>query len=121
MSPRVADERPRLSDADLVRMMALIKEADSVELKVTVPADFHSATIRNLGLEPVEAQPRQVFFFDTPDLALDRAGVVVRARRIQGGRADTVVKLRPVEPSNMPDEIRHSASFNIEVDALPAS
>ena len=119
MSPRVADERPRLSDADLVRMMALIKEADSVELKVTVPADFHSATIRNLALDPVEAQPRQVFFFDTPDLALDKAGVVVRARRIQGGRADTVVKLRPVEPSNLPDEVRHSAAFNIEVDALP--
>ena len=119
MSPRVADERPRLSDADLVRMMGLIKEADSVELKVTVPADFHSATIRNVGLDPVEAQPRQVFFFDTPDLALDKAGVVVRARRIQGGRADTVVKLRPVEPSTLPDEIRHSAAFNVEVDVLP--
>jgi hypothetical protein len=118
MSPRTAAPR-RLSDADLVRMMALIKEADSVELKVTVPTDTHRATVVNLPIDPVEAQPRQVFFFDTPTLALDQAGIVVRARRIQGGRADTVVKLRPVEPSKLPDEFRYSASFNVEVDALP--
>ncbi len=91
-------------------MMSLIKEADSVELKLTVPTDTHRATVANLPIDPVEAQPRQVFFFDTPDLALYRAGVVVRARRIQGGRADTVVKLRPVEPSKLPDEFRHSAA-----------
>jgi hypothetical protein len=118
MSPRTA-ATPRLSDADLVRLMALIKEANSVELKVTVPSDSHRATVLNLPIDPVEAQPRQVFFFDTPDLDLDRAGLVVRARRIQGGRADTVVKLRPVEPTSLPDEFRYSASFNVEVDALP--
>ena len=32
----------------------------------------HRATIPSLPLDPVEAQPRQVFFFDTPDLALDQ-------------------------------------------------
>jgi hypothetical protein len=99
--------------------MALIKEANSVELKVTVPTDTHRATVLNLPIDPVEAQPRQVFFFDTPDLALDKAGLVVRARRIQGGRADTVIKLRPVEPAKLPDEFRYSGSFNVEVDALP--
>jgi inorganic triphosphatase YgiF len=36
-----------------------------------------------LGLDALDAQIRQVFFFDTPDLDLNRAGVVVRARRIQ--------------------------------------
>ena len=68
---------------------------------------------------PVEAQPRQVFFFDTPDLRLNQAGVVVRARRIQGGRGDTVVKLRPVVPDELPQELRRSPSFNVEVDVLP--
>jgi len=57
-------------------------------------------------------------FFDTPDLALNRAGVVVRARRIQGGDADTVVKLRPVDPSTIDPELRRSAAFKIEVDAM---
>ena len=37
-----------------------------------------------LGLDPIAAQIRQVYFFETPDLALDRAGVVVRARRSAG-------------------------------------
>ena len=62
----------------------------------------HRATIQGLPMDPVEAQPRQVFFFDTPDLALNNAGVVVRARRSQGGRGDTVIKLRPVVPAELP-------------------
>ena len=109
----------RISDAEFVRLMALIRDADSVELKLTVPASDHRRTIAQLPIDPVEAQPRQVYFFDTPDLALDKAGVVVRARRIQGGRGDTVIKLRPVVPSELPAELRHEAAFNVEVDAMP--
>ena len=74
---------------------------------------------RGSPIDPVEAQPRQVYFFDTPDLALNRAGVVVRARRIQGGRGDTVVKLRPVVPAELPADLRRQADFNVEVDVLP--
>jgi hypothetical protein len=113
------EERPRLSDDDLVRVMDLMSGSDSVELKVTIPAGDHLATIRGLPLDPVEAQPRQVFFFDTPELALNEAGVVVRARRIQGGRADTVIKLRPVEPSDLPAELRQSPAMKVEVDLIP--
>ena len=32
---------------------------------------------------------RQVFFFDTPALDLERRGVVVRARRVQGKGDDS--------------------------------
>jgi hypothetical protein len=113
-------KRPnRLSDADLAQVMQLIRGADSVELKLTVAASEQRATIANIGIDPVEAQPRQVFFFDTPDLALNRGGVVVRARRIQGGRGDTVIKLRPIDPEQLPADIRRSTSFNVEVDVLP--
>jgi hypothetical protein len=115
-----AGEAPRrLTDTQLAQAMMLVKDADSVELKVTVPASSHRATIQGLPLDPVEAQPRQVFFFDTPDLALNKAGLVVRARRIQGGRADTVIKLRPVVPAELPAELRKLAAFNVEVDMLP--
>nr|MBP6724811.1 hypothetical protein [Halioglobus sp.] len=75
--------------------------------------------VKSIGLDPVEAQPRQAFFFDTPDLALNRAGVVVRARRIQGGGGDTVIKLRPVDPAAIEPELRRSEAFKIEVDAMP--
>ena len=72
-----------------------------------------SASIRST------AQIRQVYFFDTPDLALNRAGVVARARRVQGASDDSVVKLRPVVPSELPAELRESPNFVVEVDAMP--
>jgi hypothetical protein len=60
-----------------------------------------------------------VYFFDTPELALDKAGVVVRARRVQRKGADSVVKLRPVVPSELPAEVLASEAFGTEVDAMP--
>ena len=69
-------------------------------------------------MDPLDAQVRQVFFFDTPDLALDGAGVVA-ARRVQGKGDDTVVKLRPVVPDELPAKLRASAMFGVEVDAMP--
>jgi len=109
----------RLSDTDLTRMMEVIGRSDSVELKVTVPDEVRRATVAALPLDPVESQLRQIFFFDTPDLALDEAGLVVRARRIQGGRGDSVVKLRPIDTTEIASDTRHSAGFNVEVDAMP--
>ena len=88
-------------------------------MKLSVPLTGQRATIKSIGLDPVEAQPRQAFFFDTPDLALNRAGVVVRARRIQGGDADTVIKLRPVNPSTIDPELTRSNAFKVEVDSMP--
>jgi hypothetical protein len=108
-----------LSDDQLVEALGLMREADTVELKSTIPADDQRSVIGALGLDPLDAQIRQVFFFDTPDLKLDKAGVVVRARRVQRKGDDTVVKLRPVVPSELPDELRESPSFGVEVDAMP--
>jgi hypothetical protein len=104
---------------ELTRLMSLLDDADSAELKLTVPEERQRSTITALGLDPLEAQIRQVLFFDTPDLALDKAGVVVRARRIQGRGGDSVVKLRPVIPSDLPAKLRRSGAFRVEVDALP--
>ncbi|HEY7668024.1 MAG TPA: adenylate cyclase [Actinomycetota bacterium] len=112
--------RPRaLSDEDLTQVLALMKGSDTVELKVTVPEAEHRATILALDMDALDAQIRQVFFFDTPDLALQAAGVAVRARRVQGKRADTVVKLRPVVPDEVPEDLRRSPTFGIEVDMMP--
>jgi hypothetical protein len=108
-----------LTGEDLGRLLALMKGAGSVELKLTVPESDHRSTVTALGLDPLEAQIRQVFFFDTPDLALDRHGLVVRARRVQGRAADTVVKLRPVVPDELPPDVRGSKNVGIEVDAIP--
>jgi hypothetical protein len=119
MTSPAETDRPQLSDEQLAEAMRLLKGSDSVELKVSVPATAHRATIRGLPIDPVEAQPRQIFFFDTADLALNQAGIVVRARRIQGGRGDTVIKIRPVEPAELPEDLRTSGGLNVELDMIP--
>ena len=109
----------RLSDEDVAKVMGLIKGSDSVELKLTVPESEHSGTVSALEMDPLDAQIRQVFFFDTPDLTLYEHGVVARARRVQRKGDDSVVKLRPVVPSQLPGRVRKLPGFGVEVDAMP--
>jgi hypothetical protein len=103
----------------LPELLELIEGADSVELKLTVPVGDRRAQSAALGVDPLESQVRQVYFFDTPDLALYENGLVLRARRMQRKGGDSVVKLRPVVPAELPDELRASPNFGVEVDAMP--
>jgi hypothetical protein len=100
-------------------MMKLTERADSVELKSSVPELIQRSALKALDLDPISAQLRQVFFFDTPDLALDAQGLVVRGRRTSGKVDDTVVKLRPVDPSALTESLRREPTFGVEVDAMP--
>jgi hypothetical protein len=109
----------QLSDEELRELEGLVRASDSVELKLTVPEVAHRSTVAALGMDPLNAQIRQAYFFDTPDLALDRAGVVVRGRRVQGRGDDSVVKLRPVVPAEIPAKLRRSPDMVVEVDAMP--
>jgi len=108
-----------LSTEQLISVIRLLKGADSAELKLSVPDAGQRSAISALGLDPLEAQIRQVAFFDTPQLALQQAGVVVRARRVQGKPGDSVVKLRPVDPDQVPSSLRKLPGFGVEVDAMP--
>jgi hypothetical protein len=116
----VTSKQPkRLSEADLQRLLALLHGADSTELKLTVPDSEQRSAVTALGMDPLDAQIRQVYFFDTPDLALNKHGLVVRARRVQQRTDDSVVKLRPVIPDNLPASLRKSKDLVVEVDAMP--
>ena len=108
-----------LNEKQVEELFGLMKHSDSVELKLTVADTAIRSTAEALGMDPLQAQIRQVVFFDTPTLTLSKAGIVVRARRIQGGGGDTVVKLRPVDPAALPPEVRESTSVKVEVDAMP--
>jgi hypothetical protein len=110
---------PTISDEQLPELLDLLRDADSVELKLTVPESGQYAAAAALRLDPLDAQMRQVFFFDTPDLSLNRHGVVLRARRVQRKGGDSVVKLRPVIPGQIPKTLREAGGFTIEVDAMP--
>lgn len=108
-----------LDDAQLANLLKEMGRADSVELKLTVPDSGLRSAVDSLDLDPLEARMRQVVFFDTPDLALYRNGVVVRSRRMQGGAGDTVVKLRPLPKGVHVGKGQRPKGLGVEVDAMP--
>jgi hypothetical protein len=110
---------PTLTTEQLAEILGLLRGADSVELKLTVSETDQRSAVAALKIDPLEAQIRQVIFFDTPDLALNQLGVVVRARRVQGVGDDSVVKLRPVVPDHLSSKLRKTPNFGVEVDAMP--
>jgi hypothetical protein len=116
IDPAVA--APHLTPDQLAALIDTMEGADSVELKVTVPDRERRSAVSALGMDPLDAEIRQVYFFDTPDLTLNKQGVIVRARRTQSGD-DTIVKLRPVVPGELSKELRSQKGFGVEVDAMP--
>ena len=108
-----------VSGERLVEMIAAMKSSDSVELKQTIREMDVQMAGDALGFDPIEAQIRQIVFFDTHDMALYHGGVVARARRIQGGEGDSVIKLRPVNPSDLDPDVRGSEHFGVETDVMP--
>jgi hypothetical protein len=110
---------PRMTAEQIQEIEGLLTKIDSLELKLTVPDTDRQSIVAQLGMDVLDAQIRQVVFFDTPDLQLEAAGLVVRARRSQRRADDTVVKLRPVDPDEVSKKLRKSPSFGIELDALP--
>src|SRR5436309_15495795 len=70
--PVTTKQSQRLSDADLQQLLGLLRGADSAELKLTVPDSEQRSAVAALGMDPLEAQIRQVYFFDTPDLSLNK-------------------------------------------------
>ena len=114
-------QRPRLSADQFADAMKLVQQAKTVELKLTVAESAYRPTALALGLDVMKAQLRQVVFFDTPDLDVNKSGLVGRARRTQRGPDDTVIKLRPVIPSNPPAELWKLPEFGVEIDAMPGA
>ena len=110
----------RSNDQQLTEVLDLVGGSDSVELKVTVKDSDQRSALLALDMDVLDAEFRQVVFFDTLDLKLHKSGLVVRARRIPKG-GETVMKLRPVRPAELAKNLRRSASFNVEVDAMPGS
>jgi hypothetical protein len=115
----VARAEKTLTAEQIGELLKLIRGADSVELKLSVPDAGQRSAVAALDMDPLDAQIRQVVFFDTPDLKLNACGVVARARRIQGKPGDTVIKLRPLVPDEISSDLRKAAGFGVEVDAMP--
>jgi len=107
-------------DQQIAEALKLVEDVERVEFKLTVRDTERASAIEALDLDVLEAELRQVVFFDTPDLRLNRAGLVVRARRIRKG-GDTTVKVRPVIVHALPGKLRRSRNFSVELDAMPGA
>ena len=103
----------------LDRLLTLAHQADQVELKLVVPVGAHASVCRSLGADLSRASVRRVYYLDTADLMLERHGVVARIRSFENGSGDSVVKLRPISPGDLPAGLRRSKRFVVEVDAMP--
>jgi hypothetical protein len=108
----------QLNGTRIVEARSLFKDADSVELKMTVADSDRQSAVTALDLDVLDAELRQVVFFDTPNLTLNHSGIIVRARRARKG-GDSVIKLRPLAPATVSPKLRHSSSFKVEVDVTP--
>ncbi|NUR08511.1 MAG: adenylate cyclase [Nocardioidaceae bacterium] len=100
-------------------LLPVLMRVDSVDLRLVVPDEGRLPAVRALALDPLDARIRQVFFCDTPDLALSDLGLAVRARRTHRRTADCTVRRVPLEPDEVPLELRHAPAFSTEVDVLP--
>jgi hypothetical protein len=89
------------------------------ELKITIdPIDIRRARYR-LSLVNAQSQQRKIWFFDTAALDLFEAGVILRAREIDGEPDDSTVKLRPFELADLATEFRALDGLKCELDRLP--
>jgi hypothetical protein len=104
------------ANAAMGQVAQIMAGADVVEIKATIPAKQITAALQHYRLKLDDGQ-RFVYFFDTPDLKLFKAGVIGRARRVVGGAHDSTIKFRPVNPDEVPGLWRKYSGFKIEADA----
>jgi len=99
------------------RFARITSGADSIEIKATIPQRQINGALKRYKLTPRNDDERLVYFFDTPDLRLLNAGIIVRARRVIGGEHNSTIKFRPVRPEKVDKGWHKFPAFKIEVDA----
>jgi len=96
-------------------------DGDSIktELKVTVDEGHIRRARRRLGLSNAKSETRWIWFYDTPALDMYAAGVILRAREIDGDDDDSTVKLRPFELDQLEPRFRTLDDLKCEIDRDP--
>ena len=90
----------------------------AIEIKITARARDEDAVRDALDSADIEAERREIYFFDTQELALFDSGVVLRARLVQDDTDDSTVKLRPVVPEELASFWTDLDGFEVELDAV---
>ena len=103
------------------RAAKAVAGAGFVEIKATIPPHQVEQFMTRFDLHADNDEERFIYFFDTPDLTLFASGIVARARRRAGGKHDSTIKFRPVEPDDVPERWQKFEGFKIESDASDRS
>ena len=94
-----------------------VEGADSVEIKATIAPRNIGKALKLFGVSQQSGERRFITFYDTRDLALLEAGLILRSRRVPGKPHDSTVKFRPVLADCAPAKFRLDRGFKIEADA----
>ena len=107
-----------MTESPLRREIQIDPSIGAIEIKITAQARDEDAVRTALDTADIESERREIWFYDTPDLDLFEAGLVLRARLIHGGADDSTVKLRPVGPGSLGEHWKDTPGFEIELDAV---
>ena len=99
------------------RYARLLEGAEAIEIKATIPQRQIKTALARYGLTKRNDEQRFIYFFDTPQLGLLKAGIIARARRIVGDEHDSTIKFRPVDAAKVGKKWRKYRDFKIEADA----
>jgi hypothetical protein len=108
----------KVTDRSRKAFEAKIDGAKKVEIKITVTGNDEERAYEVLNIGRRDATRRSIYFFDTTELGLNKAGVVLRARDIEDDEHDSVVKIRPVAPDEVDDKWKETAGFKLEADVV---
>jgi uncharacterized protein YjbK len=87
------------------------------ELKVTVFPDEEPVVRAAIEDQHAEMSQREVYFYDTPELALKAGKLFLRARTTEGDDPDSTVKLRPLAGA-FPPAWQGNGDVRHEVDVI---
>jgi hypothetical protein len=93
-------------------------EPKKLEFKVTVFPEEEPAVRKELERQGAALRQREVYFYDTPELALKAKRLFLRARTTEGEDPDSTVKLRPFEGGGYPakwDQAGKDVRYEIDV------
>jgi CYTH domain len=107
----------RLADESTPAQLEIDPAVGTVEMKITARARDQDEVLEALEQAHIEHEARDVYF-DTTDLTLFEAGIVLRARRVHDGADDSTVKLRPVESKSIGERWKADPKLEFEVDAI---
>ncbi|MGC5166210.1 hypothetical protein [Luteimicrobium sp. DT211] len=102
-------------------VLAALRPDHPVTLRFTVAGHQQRRAFAALGPNLHGVGVRQVAFFDTPDLALRRSGVVAAARRTQHGEAEVSIRVRATAPGSGLPGAAWSTSVEVDVDGVTAA